>query len=51
MQRETQSMKLSRLAPLVVIASALALASCANTVRGVGQDVKGTVNAVEDTVR
>lgn len=42
-------MKPSRL--LVVFVAALVLASCANTVRGVGRDVKGTVNAVEDTVR
>jgi predicted small secreted protein len=28
----------------------LALAACANTVRGVGKDVKATANAVEDTV-
>jgi predicted small secreted protein len=26
-------------------------ASCANTVRGVGRDVKDTANAVEDTVQ
>ena len=43
-------MKLSRLAPIVVIACALALASCANTIRGVGKDVKGSANAIEDTV-
>ncbi len=39
-----------RLAPLALIISALVLSSCANTVRGVGKDVKSTVNAVEDTV-
>ena len=44
-------MKLSRLAPIAVIACALALASCANTVRVVGKDVKGTANAIEDTVQ
>ena len=44
-------MKLSRLAPIVAVACALALSACANTVRGAGKDVKSTVNAVEDTVR
>lgn len=43
-------MRLSRLAPLAVIISALAFSSCANTVRGVGKDVKATVNAVEESV-
>lgn len=43
-------MKVSRLVPLAIIIGALTLASCANTVRGVGQDVKSTANAVEDTV-
>jgi len=49
--RETLSMKLSRVAPLAVIAVALVLSGCANTVRGVGKDVKGTARAVEDTVK
>jgi predicted small secreted protein len=44
-------MKLSRLAPIAVIICAFALASCANTIRGVGKDVKGTANAIEDTVQ
>nr|WP_320410622.1 entericidin [Mesorhizobium sp. Root552] len=48
--RETPSMKLSLFAPVAVICCALALAACANTVRGVGKDVKATANAVEDTV-
>ncbi|MGI6855769.1 EncA/B family entericidin [Mesorhizobium sp. 1B3] len=43
-------MKLSRLAPLALIISALMITACANTVRGVGRDVKATANAVEDTV-
>ncbi|MGN6535695.1 MAG: EncA/B family entericidin [Mesorhizobium sp.] len=43
-------MKLIRIAPLVAVAAALMLAGCANTVRGVGKDVKNTANAVEDTV-
>jgi predicted small secreted protein len=43
-------MKLIRIAPLAVVAAALMLAGCANTVRGVGKDVKNTANAVEDTV-
>ncbi|CAM5652052.1 hypothetical protein ACHMW4_02950 [Mesorhizobium sp. UC22_110] len=44
-------MKLSRVAPLAVIAVALVLSGCANTVRGVGKDVKGTARAVEQTVK
>jgi predicted small secreted protein len=44
-------MKLSRLFPLALIISALTLAACANTVRGVGRDVKQTAKAVEDTVK
>lgn len=44
-------MKLSYLAPIAVIACALALSSCANTIRGVGKDVKGTAHAIQDTVR
>ena len=43
-------MKLSRLAPVALIVCAVALAACANTVRGVGRDVKQSANAVEDTV-
>ena len=41
---------MSRLAPVAVLICVLALSACANTVRGVGQDVKSTANAVEDTV-
>lgn len=44
-------MYLSRLAPVAIIACALALASCANTIRGVGKDVKSTAHAIQDTVR
>ncbi|MGO4836207.1 entericidin, partial [Rhizobiaceae sp. 2RAB30] len=40
----------ARLVPLALIISALALSSCANTVRGVGKDVKSTANAVKETV-
>jgi predicted small secreted protein len=43
-------MKLSRLASVALIVSAMALAACANTVRGVGKDIKSTANAVEETV-
>lgn len=43
-------MKLSRLAPLVLVISALVVTACANTVRGVGRDVRATADAVEDTV-
>lgn len=43
-------MKLSRLAPVAILIAALAVTACANTVRGVGRDVKATADAVEDTV-
>lgn len=44
-------MKLSRLAPLAaILACALAISACANTVRGVGRDVNSTADAVEDSV-
>ncbi|PRD45102.1 entericidin EcnAB [Phyllobacterium phragmitis] len=44
-------MKPSRVAPLVIILCAFSLAACANTVRGVGKDVRGTAQAVEDSVQ
>ena len=40
-----------RYAFALVIASALALSACANTIRGVGRDVKQSAQAVEDSVR
>ncbi|PWL17689.1 entericidin EcnAB [Falsochrobactrum shanghaiense] len=43
-------MKLSRIVPIAIILCAFTLVSCANTVRGVGRDVKSTANAVEDVV-
>ncbi len=43
-------MKLSHFIPVALVISAVALASCANTVRGVGRDVKGTAHAVQETV-
>jgi predicted small secreted protein len=43
-------MKLLRIAPIAILACALALSACANTVRGVGKDLKSTANAVDDTV-
>ncbi len=33
-------MKLSRIVPVAIVLCAFTLASCANTVRGVGRDVK-----------
>ncbi|HEV7252365.1 MAG TPA: EncA/B family entericidin [Mesorhizobium sp.] len=42
-------MKFFRLAPLALIAALLA-AGCANTVRGVGQDVENTAEATERAV-
>lgn len=44
-------MKLSRIVPVAIVLCAFTLASCANTVRGVGRDVKSTANAVEDTIK
>jgi predicted small secreted protein len=42
-------MKLSRLASLAtILVCTLAVASCANTVRGVKRDVQATANAVEN---
>lgn len=43
-------MKLTRLVPVAVLISALFVASCANTVRGAGQDIKNTGDAIDDTV-
>lgn len=43
-------MKLSRLLPLLLVATALGLSGCANTVRGVGTDMKNTGEAVDDAV-
>lgn len=43
-------MKVSRFVPIALIISSLALVSCANTVRGVGKDVKSTAHAVQETV-
>jgi len=44
-------MTFKRITPLAaILACALLAASCANTVRGVGKDVKGTAQAIEDTV-
>ena len=41
-------MKPYRIVSLIVIV--LTLAGCANTIRGVGRDVKRSANAVEDGV-
>ncbi len=44
-------MKLSRIAPLAaILACALLVSACANTVRGVGRDMNQTADAVEDSV-
>ena len=37
-----------RIPALLVLLAAFALGACANTVRGVGQDVRQTAQAVED---
>ncbi len=45
-------MSAARIATLAaVLAYTLVAAACANTVRGVGQDVKGTAKAVEDVAQ
>lgn len=44
-------MKTSVFAPFVVVLCALSLAACANTVRGVGKDVKDTGRAVQQTLQ
>ncbi|MDP2732912.1 MAG: entericidin EcnAB [Hoeflea sp.] len=41
-------MTLFKISTVLIIA--LTLASCANTVRGVGRDVNQTVDAVEDSI-
>lgn len=38
-------MKLSRIAPVALIAAALFVTGCANTIRGAGRDVSNTVDA------
>lgn len=43
-------MKPYRIASLAVVVIALALAGCANTIRGVGKDVKSSAHAVQDAV-
>jgi entericidin B len=45
--RETLSMKLSQLATIAILASALMMSACANTIRGAGKDAANTVNATE----
>ena len=42
------SMKLSRLATIAILASALMASACANTIRGVGRDTANAVDATED---
>tara|TARA_R110002020_G_scaffold143823_6_gene316408 strand:- start:13858 stop:13986 length:129 start_codon:yes stop_codon:yes gene_type:complete len=41
-------MNIPKIATVMLVA--LMLASCANTVRGVGRDVNQTVDAVEDSI-
>lgn len=41
-------MSATRIPALLALLAALALGACANTVRGVGQDVEETARAVED---
>jgi entericidin B len=46
-QRGNSSMKLSQFATIAVLAGALAVSACANTIKGVGKDAANTVNATE----
>lgn len=41
----------AKLVPIAAIIAVMTLSACANTVRGVGADVRGTANAVEDQVK
>lgn len=41
-------MTFSKLVPIAMIISALFLASCANTMRGMGRDASNTIDATED---
>lgn len=50
-ERETQSMKLSRIVPIAAVLAVVALAGCANTIRGMGADAANTVNATESAGR
>lgn len=45
---EASQMKITRFGAIFALFAALALSSCANTVRGMGQDVENTAEAVED---
>lgn len=40
-------MKLSHIAPIAVVFAIVALAGCANTIRGLGADTANTVNATQ----
>jgi entericidin B len=44
-------MKLTKLVPVAVLIRALFVASCANTIRGVGRDASNTVDATEKAVK
>lgn len=43
-------MKLAKVVPVALLVGMMFIASCANTVRGVGRDVNATADAVEDSV-
>ncbi|WP_082443952.1 entericidin [Pseudomonas mediterranea] len=40
-------MKLSRVVPIAAVLDVVALAGCANTIRGMGADTANTVNATQ----
>ncbi|MEK1891637.1 MAG: entericidin [Phyllobacterium sp.] len=44
-------MKLSRIVPIAAVLAVVALAGCANTIRGMGADAANTVNATESAGR
>jgi predicted small secreted protein len=43
-------MRASQLAVILTVLCAFVVASCANTVRGIGRDLNETARAIEDTV-
>ena len=47
-EREIPSMKLSHIVPIAAVLAVVALAGCANTIRGMGQDTANTVNATQN---
>jgi entericidin B len=47
-ERDKPSMKTQTYAVMALLASVLLVSACANTIRGVGKDAAGTVNATQN---